>query len=126
MKNKIVGENYPLVGDTFYWKDQDGKVHKDVCMKIEHKDNPDVETIYFTWLSPNGGGVFVSEDVILNPLDMAIRVYEEKKAKERVKEIAQYLSQEEVHNILYSKLRKNWYDEDTASHILDILTDYDN
>ena len=123
---KIIGENYPEVGEKFYWKDCDGEMHDDICLKIEKDPDGNVETNYFTYIDENGGGIFVNESALVNPLDMAIRVYEEKKAKSKVKEISQYLSQEEVRSILYSKLRKNWYDEDTASHILDILSDYEN
>ena len=56
---------------------------------------------------------------------MEIEVYKKKKAKEKAKEIANYISQEEIHSILYSKLRKNYYSEDDANHILDILSDYE-
>lgn len=124
-KIKIIGENYPQVGETFYWKDEDGEMHDNICLKIDKDPDGNIETNYFTYLSPNGGGIFVNESALVDPLDMAIRVYEKKKAEAKVKEISQYLSQEEVRSILYSKLRKNWYDEDTCTHILDILTDYE-
>ena len=39
----------PKVGENFYWEGIDGEVHEDICMKIEQKDNPDVETMYFQY-----------------------------------------------------------------------------
>ena len=124
-KIKIIGENYPEIGEKFYWVDNDGEIHDNICLKIDKDPDGNIETNYFIYLSPNGGGIFVNESALVDPLDKAIRVYEEKKAKAKVKEISQYLSQEEVRNILYSKLRKNYYDEDTCTHILDILADYE-
>lgn len=120
MKNKIkiIGENYPLVGDTFYWKDQDGEVHEDVCLKIEQQDNPDVETMYFTWLSPNGGGVFVSEDCIINPLSIEIEIYKKNKFKKKVKEIVDLFNQDEFKEII-SVAYKNRYGKEGGIEMLD-------
>lgn len=122
---KIIGENYPQVGEIFYWKDEDGVMHDDICLKIEKDPEGNVETNYFIYLSPNGGGAFVDETCIVNPLSMEIEIYKQKKAKEKIKEISDYLSREEIRSILYDKLRKAYYDEDTCDHILDILTDYE-
>ena len=92
-KIKIIGENYPEVGEKFYWVDGDGKMHDDICLKIDKDPDGNVETNYFTYIDENGGGIFVNESALVNPLDMAIRVYEEKKAKAKVKEISQYQKQ---------------------------------
>ena len=120
---KIIGENYPQVSETFYWKDEDGVMHDDICLKIEKDPEGNVETNYFIYLSPNGGGAFVDETCLVNPLSMEIVVYKQKKAKEKIKEISDYIGQEEIRSILYNKLRKyNQYDEDSANRILDILT----
>ena len=125
---KIIGENYPQVGDVMYWKDLDGEMHDDVCLKIEHKDDPDIATMYFISIASNKSGTvstFITEDNLVNPLSAEIDIYKKKKAQEKAKEIADYIGQEEIRGILYSRLRKNFYDEDTANHILDILSDYE-
>lgn len=121
----IIGENYPLVGDTIYWKDLDGDIHDDVVVEIDKDPDGNIVTNYFISRTENGGGCFIDEDSLINSMSMEIVKYKEKRAKEKVKEIADYISQEEIRSILYSRLRKNHYDEDTASHILDILSDYE-
>ncbi len=121
----IIGENYPLVGDTIYWKDLDGNIHDDVVVDIDKDPDGNIVTNYFISRTENGGGCFIDEESLINPLSMEIRKYKEKRAKEKAKEIADYISQEEIRNILYSRLRKNYYDEDDASRILDILSDYE-
>lgn len=57
---------YPKVGEKFYWMDNEGVVHEETCFKIEKEDNPDLETMYFTYISPNGGGAFITESDILD------------------------------------------------------------
>lgn len=121
----IIGENYPLVGDTIYWKDLNGNIHDDVVVDIDKDPDDNIVTNYFIFRTENGGGCFIDEESLINPLSMEIEVYKKKRAKEKAKEIADYIGQEEIRGILYSSLRKNHYDEDTASHILDILSDYE-
>ena len=104
----IVGENYPKIGDTIYWKDQDGEIHEDTCLKIEEEDNPDLETMYFTYLSKNGGGSFITESDIINPLSVEIEIYKKNKFKQRVKEIADLFNQDEFKEII-SVAYKNRY-----------------
>ena len=119
----IIGENYPLVGDTIYWKDFDGDIHDDIVLRIDKDPEGNIVTNYFISLTENGG-CFIDEESLINPLSMEIEVYKKKRAKEKTKEIADYINQEEIRGILYDKLRKNYYSEDDASHILDILSDY--
>ena len=121
----IIGENYPLVGDTIYWKDLDGDIHDNVVVDIEKDPDGNIVTNYFISRTENGGGCFIDEESLINPMSMEIVKYKENRAKEKAKEIADYIGQEEIRSILYSRLRKNHYDEDTASHILDILSDYE-
>ena len=121
----IIGENYPLVGDTIYWKDLDGDIHDNVVVDIEKDPDGNIVTNYFISRTENGGGCFIDEESLINPMSMEIVKYKEKRAKEKAKEIADYINQKEIRSILYSRLRKNHYDEDTASHILDILSDYE-
>lgn len=120
----IIGENYPLIGDTIYWKDLDGNIHSDVVVDIEKDPDGIVVTNYFISRTENGGGCFIDEDGLINPLSMELEVYKQKRAKEKAKEIANYISQTDVKQILYDKLKKAYYDEDTIYHILDVLTDY--
>ena len=120
----IIGENYPLVGDTIYWKDLDGNMHDDIVIDIDKDPEDNIVTNYFISRTENGG-VFIDEESLIDPLSMEIEIYKQKRAKEKTKEIADYINQEEIRGILYSKLRKNYYSEDDASHILDILSDYE-
>lgn len=120
----IIGVNYPLIGDTIYWKDLDGNIHSDVVVDIEKDPDGIVVTNYFISRTENGGGCFIDEDGLINPLSMELEVYKQKRAKEKAKEIANYISQTDVKQILYDKLKKAHYDEDTIYHILDVLTDY--
>ena len=120
----IIGENYPLVGDIIYWKDLDGNMHDDVVVDIDKDPDGNIVTNYFISRTKNGG-CFVDEDSLINPLSADILIYKQKRAKEKAKEIANYISQEEIRSILYSRLHKNHYDEDSASRILDILADYE-
>lgn len=120
----IIGENYPLIGDTIYWKDLDGNIHSDVVVDIEKDPDGIVVTNYFISRTENGGGCFIDEDGLIDPLSMELEVYKQKRAKKKAKEIANYISQTDVKQILYDKLKKAYYDEDTIYHILDVLTDY--
>lgn len=122
---KIIGVNYPQVGDVIYWKDSDGEIHDDVVVDIDKDPDGNIVTNYFISRTENGGGCFIDEESLINPLSVEIEIYKKKRAKEKAKEIADYIGQEEIRSILYSRLRKNYYDEDTASHILDILSDYE-
>ena len=124
-KNKVIGENYPKIGEKFYWKGINGDIYEEICMKIEQKDNPYVETMYFTYISPNGGGTFVTEDCIVDPMSIDIVKYKEKKAKEKLKEISDYISQKEVKQILFEKLIKHAFTNNEANKILNILSNYD-
>ena len=58
--------NYPKVGDSFYWKGFDGKIHKDVCYEIEEYDregfyDPRYRILKDSW----GRGSRVSKDMIV-------------------------------------------------------------
>ena len=121
----IIGENYPLIGDTIYWKDMDGDIHDDVVVDIDKDPDGNIVTNYFISRTENGGGCFIDEESLIDPMSMEIEVYKKKRAKEKVKEIADYINQEEIRNILYSKFRENYYSEVEASHILNILSDYE-
>ena len=122
----IIGENYPLVGDTIYWRDKNGEIHDNIVMDIDKDPDGNIVTNYFISRTENGGGVFIDEESLINPLSVDILIYKQKRAKEKTKEIADYIAQEEIRSILYNKLRKyNQYDEDSANRILDILSDYE-
>lgn len=116
---------YPKIGEKFYWEGIDGEVYEDICMKIEQKDNPDVETIYFTYISSNGGGTFITEDCLISSSSDKVKKYKEKKAKEKIKEISDYISQNEVKQILFEKLIKHAFTNNEANKILNILSNYD-
>ena len=122
MKTNI---KFPKVGDIFYWEDGDNNIHEAICMKIEGEDIDTLETMFFTYISENGGGCFVTESDIVDSNSKEVIEFKKKQAKQKVNEIIQYLSQEEIHTIVYSALRKS-YSEDDASNILEILIDKNN
>lgn len=122
MKTNI---KFPKVGDVFYWEDEDNNIHEAICKKIEGEDIDTLETMFFTYISENGGGCFVTESDIVDSNSKEVIEFKKKQAKQKVNEIIQYLSQEEIHTIIYSALRKS-YSEDDASNILETLIDKSN
>ena len=124
MKNdiKVIGVNYPKVGDKIYWKDQDGEIHEDTCLAIEKEDNPVIETKYFTYFSKNGGGCFVDQSDIINPLSAEIEIYKKKKFKQKAKEIADLFNQDEFKEII-SVAYKNRYGKEGGIEMLEEIID---
>lgn len=119
---KVIGVNYPKVGDKIYWKDQDGDIHEDTCLAIEEEDNPGIETKYFTYFSENGGGYFVDESDIINPLSVEIEIYKKKKFKQKAKEIADLFNQDEFKEII-SVAYKNRYGKEGGIEMLEEIVD---
>ena len=109
---------FPKVGEKFYWKNLDGEIFEDTCLKIEGKDIPTLETMFFIELTKNGGGCFVTESDIISSNFKEVK---KKLAKKKIKEIIDYLNQDEVYSILFNKLMKHYNWEDSTK-ILNILT----
>ena len=125
MNKLIIGKNYPNVGDTIYWEDLDGVIHDDVVLDIDKDPEGKVVTNYFTYISDNGGGVFIDEESVLDPELDKVKEYRNNKAKDKVREISKYFLQKEIRNIYHKRLSK-WYNEDEAMDILNILSlDYE-
>lgn len=120
MKNK----KYPEVGDKFYWKDLEGNINEDICYKIEGEDADTLETMFFISIYENGGS-FITESAIVDSNSKEVIEFKKRQTKQKVNEIIEYLSQEEIHTIVYSALRKS-YNADDASNILEILTNKNN
>lgn len=116
---------YPKVGETFYWKDEDGDIHEEICVKIDEEDNPDLETMFFIYISPNGGGTFVTESDIISSASKEVKEFKERKAQEKLKEISNYISQKEVYEILKEKLIKHAFTNNESNKILNILSSHD-
>jgi GH35 family endo-1,4-beta-xylanase len=114
---------YPKVGEKFYWKDLDNEIHEEICMKIEGDDIDTLETMFFTYISKNGGGCFVTESDIIDSNSDEVKKFKKEQAEKKVKEVIDYLNQEEVRKILMAKLM-NEYDWLEANKILDILSNY--
>jgi len=112
---------YPKVGERFYWKNQDGEIFEDTCLKIEGDDIPTLETMFFIFLTENGGGGFVSESDIIDSNSIEVINFKKEQAEKKVKEIIDYLNQKEVRKILMAKLI-NEYGWLEADKILDILS----
>ena len=111
---------YPKVGEKFYWKTQEGEIIESTCFKIEAEDNPYLETMFFTSVLKNGGGTFITESDIIDSNSDEVKKFKKEQAEKKVKEIIDYLNQEEVRKILMAKLI-NEYDWLEADKILDIL-----
>ena len=109
---------YPKVDEKFYWKTQEGEIVESTCFKIEEEDNPDLETMFFTHITKNGGGCFVTESDIISSNSKEVK---KELAKKKIKEIIDYLNQDEVYSILFNKLMKHYNWEDSTK-ILNILT----
>ena len=75
---------------------------------------------YFIELTKNGGGYFVTENDIIDSNSDEVKKFKKEQAEKKVKEIIDYLNQEEVRKILMAKLI-NEYDWLEADKILDIL-----
>ena len=112
---------YPKVCEKFYWKDEDNDIHEAICMKIEGEDIDTLETMFFTYISKNGGGCFVTESDIVDSNSDEVKKFKKEHAEKKVKEVIDYLNQEEVRKILMAKLI-NEYDWLEADKILDILS----
>ncbi len=112
---------YPKVGEKFYWKNQDGEIFEDTCLKIEADDISTLETMFFIYLSENGGGSFVSESDIIDSNSIEVINFKKEQTKKKLKEISDYISQKEVRKILMAKLI-NEYGWLEADKILDILS----
>ena len=112
---------YPKVGEKFYWKTQEGEIVESTCLKIEEEDNSDLETMFFISISKNGGGCFVTESDIISSNSDEVKIFKKEQAEKKVKEVIDYLNQEEVRKILMAKLI-NEYDWLESNKILDILS----
>ena len=115
---------YPKVGEKFYWKDLDGIIYEEICLKIEEEDNPDLGTMFFTYVTENGGGEFVSEEDILDPDSDEVKKFQDEVIQKNLKEVYDYINQEKVKKILIDKLTKE-YDWNEANRILNILGSYE-
>ena len=122
---KIMEKNYPKVGETFYWKDEDNNIHEETCMKIEGEDIDTLETMFFTYISKNGGGCFVTESDIVDSNSKEVIEFKKRQDKEKIKEISNYLSKEEIRDILFKKLVDNAFTRNEAYKILHILGSYE-
>ena len=99
---------FPKVGEKFYWKTQEGEIVESTCFKIEEEDNPDLETMFFTSISKNGGGTFITESDILNPLSEEVQKFKNEIVEVKIKKIANLVLEPEVHNALVKKLTKDY------------------
>ena len=97
---------YPKVGEKFYWKNQDGEIFEDTCLKIEADDIPTLETMFFTSLTENGGGSFITESDIIDSNSIEVKEYKKLLVEQKIKEIAKLVVQPEVHDALFKKLSK--------------------
>ena len=75
---------YPKVGEKFYWKDQEGNISEDTCLKIEGDDIQTLETMFFIHISKNGGGCFVTESDLIR---MKLKNSKKNRLKRKLKKL---------------------------------------
>ena len=114
----------PKVGEKFYWKDLDGIIHEEICLKIEEEDNPDLETMFFTYITENGSGEFVSEEAILDSDSDEVKDFKKEQTEKKIKEISKLILDPEVHDTLVKKLSKE-HEVINIINILNTLASYD-
>lgn len=110
---------YPKVGDKFYWKTEDGEIVEDVCQKIE--SNEGCETLYFTYISPNGGGEFLAESDILDPYSKEVKEFIKKQVQEKAKEICKEFENKDLMELFANKLVKDGFGYTWSYDILNTL-----
>ena len=113
-------KKYPNVGDKLYWKDHKGNIHEDICLKIEEEDNPDLETMFFTYLTENGGGSFIVESDLINSNSNKVKTFLENKRKEKINNVFNSLKDEDIKNELLFRLKEHFL-EDTVIKIINII-----
>lgn len=110
---------YPKVGDKFYWKTEDGEIVEDVCQKIE--SNEGCETLYFTYISPNGGGEFLAESDILDPYSKEVKEFIKNQVQEKAKEICKEFENKDLMELFANKLVKDGFGYTWSYDILNTL-----
>ena len=78
---------YPKVGEKFYWKDIHGNVCEDICLRIDVDPENVIQTMYFTYLSENGGGSFVTEEDIIGIDSDEVKKYRERIAIKKANQV---------------------------------------
>lgn len=56
---------YPAIGDEFYWKDYNGRIHKNICYSIEYDREGFYEPYYRIKKDSYGAGSMVSQGSIV-------------------------------------------------------------
>ena len=107
MENKI---RYPKVGETFYWIDEEGDIHEETCMKIFEDPEGQIETIYYTYVSENGGGTFISEEDIVDANSEEVEEYRKQHAVEKCEKIKEMMQDKYVRQMVFDMLRKDLED----------------
>ena len=115
MENKI---RYPKVGETFYWIDEEGDIHEETCMKIFEDPKGQIETIYYTYVSENGGGIFINEEDIVDPDSEEVEEYRKQHAVEKFEKIKELMRDDYVRKIIYDMLHSNIDDSKIINSIL--------
>lgn len=124
MKN-MEKNKFPKVGEIFYWKGCDGDIHEEMCMKIEGENVDTLETMFYTYISKNGGGCFVTESDIVNPNSIEVTKFKKAKYREKINELVDMFTDETFHNMIYSALRKT-FNQDTVYEIINTLSNKEN
>ena len=116
---------YPEVNKTFYWEDDDGNIHEDVCLKIENNDTEDIETMFYIYISDNGGGTFVTESDIVDPKSAKVKKYLDDKSKATIKIIEDAIKNNEIKSAVIAMVKDD-IDVDLDKVSTDEMADYIN
>jgi len=111
---------YPKVGEKFYWKDCDGNISESYCKRIDEDPDGYIMTNYFIYLTPNGGGEFITEEEILDPESKEVIEFKKKLCKEKVDKFINELNDEDIYNEILNRLRNKFLTK-TAKDILNAI-----
>ena len=116
---------YPEVNDIFYWQDNNGDIREDVCVKIENNDRDDIETMFYIYISDNGGGIFVNESDIVDPKSDKVKKYLDDKSKATIKIIEDAIKNHEIKSAVIDMVKDD-IDVDLDQVLTDEIVGYIN
>ena len=112
---------YPKVGEKFYWKDSDGNISESYCKRIDKDPEGLIITNYFIYITPNGGGSFITEDEILDSESDEVIKFKKKLCKEKIdKFINEIKNDNDIYHELHTRLNEYFCEKDSTK-ILNII-----
>ena len=104
-------------GDKIYWKTMDGNIKEDTCISIEEDPEGQIEPMYFTYVSQNGGGTFVTESDLLDPESQEVKLFKINNIDKKIKNFFD----DEMRDEIFGRLRDCDFDYETTKTILNVI-----